>query len=301
MDPWVFVPEVDSQAFAALGYAMNSEGISRRQREYREGWWAHAERSKAFIMGAAVRARGRKLAVVLGAGKAYDLPLAELAKGFERVMLVDIDAAALAATCAAAVPDAALRRKFDLHAMDLTGVAARLVREIESSASFEALCASYKLASPPRLVPGAQRADLLVSALVLTQLALPAKLLAREVHERKHGPIGRGPEPAWVKAFDELDLRMQQDHIDALTAQADLAVLTSEVMHHVTVQVPGGSDRNTGASWSLVGAAQLEQRMPPSMEIVASNIWSWPCIRATARAPGARMDVGALAVRPRAN
>ena len=53
MESWVFNPEVDPQAFAALGYAMNSEGISRRQREYREGWWAHAERSKAFIMGAA--------------------------------------------------------------------------------------------------------------------------------------------------------------------------------------------------------------------------------------------------------
>ena len=114
-------------------------------------------------------------------------------------------------------------------------------------------------------------------------------------------PVPRSAEPAWVKAFDELDLRMQQDHIDALTGQADLAVLTSEVMHHVTVHVPGGSDRNTGESWSLIGAEELDKRIPPSMEIVASNAWSWPRIRATPKSPGARMDVGALAVRPRAS
>ncbi|HEX9396862.1 MAG TPA: hypothetical protein VF943_09015 [Burkholderiales bacterium] len=299
MEPWSFDSQVDPQAFAALGYALSSAGIAKRQREYREGWWAHAERSKAFIMNAAIRARGRKLAVLLGAGKAYDLPLAELAKGFERIVLVDIDADALAATIAAAVPEAALRRKFEPCAMDLTGVCARLAREIQSSNSYEELCASYRLASPPRLVPGAERADLLVSALVLTQLALPAKLLARDVYEKKHGPVGRGPEPAWVKAFDQLDLRMQQDHIDALNGQAELAVLTSEVMHHITRFVPGGADRLTGESWSLIGAATLDERVSASQEIVASSSWGWPRIRANAQGPGARMDVGAVALRAR--
>ena len=299
MEPWTFQTRVDPQAFAALAYAHNSAGIARRQREYREGWWAHAERSKAFIMNAAQRARGRGLAVVLGAGKAYDLPLAELARGFERVMLVDIDADALASASAAAVPEAPLRRKIELCAMDLTGVSARLVQEIETTDSYEQLCASYRLASPPRLVPGEQRADLLVSALVLTQLALPIKLYARDVHEKKFGPVQRNPEHAWVKAFDDLDLRMQADHIGALAAQADLAVLTSEVTHHVTAHVPGGSDRATGESWSLIGGGTLDARIPASMEIVSGTTWSWPRIRASRHSPGARMDVGAVAVRAR--
>ena len=301
MEPWSFEPAVDAQAFGKLGYALNSAGIAQRQREYREGWWAHAERSKAFIMNAAQRARGRRLAVVLGAGKAYDLPLAELAKGFERVVLVDIDAEALAAASAGAVSEPVRRKKIELCAMDLTGVSARLVQEIETTDSYEQLCASYRLASPPRLVPGGQRADLLVSALVLTQLALPIKLYARDSHEKKFGPVPRGPEPAWVKSFDELDLRMQQDHIDALTSQADLAVLTSEVIHHVTAHVPGGGDRLTGESWSLIGADQLDKRIPASMEIAASSWWSWPRIRASKAATGARMDVGAVAVRARSS
>jgi hypothetical protein len=277
MEPWVFESQVDPQAFAALGFSASSAGIARRQREYREGWWAHAERSKAFIMNAAMRARKHRLAVVLGAGKAYDLPLAELAGGFERVVLVDIDAGALAQTRAAAVPDPVLRRKLELCSMDLIGVSARLVREIEGAVdgdSFEKLCASYRLASPPRLVPGAERADLLVSALVLTQLALPAKLLAKQLYEQRFGPIPRGADPRWVKTWDEFDLRIQQDHIDALTGQADLAVLTSEVTHNVTAHVPGGSDRPTGESWSLIGGGTLDQRVPASMEIAASSSWS---------------------------
>ena len=298
MEAWTFDPAVDPQAFEKLGYALSSTGIAQRQREYKEGWWAHAERSKAFIMNAAMRARGRRLAVVLGAGKAHDLPLAELAKGFERLVLVDIDAEALAATSAAALPEG-MRRKVQLRAMDLTGVSARLVREIEATDSYEQLCASYRLASPPRLVPGDERADLLVSALVLTQLALPAKLFARKCAEQRSGPIPHNTEPPWVKAFDALDLRMQQDHIDALTTQADLAVLTSEVTHHVTTQIPGGSDRDTGEVWSLIGADQLDKRIPATMEIVASSGWSWPRIRAGAGGLGAKMDVGAVAVRSR--
>ena len=299
MEPWTFDPQVDPQAFAALGFAESSEGIARRQREYREGWWAHAERSKAFIMNAAMRARKHRLAVVLGAGKAYDLPLAELAKGFERVILVDIDAKALASASAGAVPEPALRRKIELQAMDLTGISARMAREIESSNSYEELCASYRLVSPPRLVPGEERADLLVSALVLTQLALPFKLFAKQAYEKRFGPVSRDAEPGWVKAWDEFDVRMQQDHIDALTGQADLAVLTSEVTHHVTAHVAGGSDRNTGESWSLIGGGTLEKRIPASMEITGSNTWSWPSIRAEGRRPGARMDVSALALRAR--
>lgn len=302
MEPWTFEPQVDPQAFAALGFAESSEGIARRQREYREGWWAHAERSKAFIMNAAMRARNHRLAVVLGAGKAYDLPLAELAKGFERMILVDIDAQALVSASAGAVPEPALRRRLELHTMDLTGVTSRLVREIGGavdSDAFEKLCASYQLAGPPRLVPGEERADLLVSALVLTQLALPFKLLAKQLYEQRFGAIARDAEPRWVKAWDEFDLRMQQDHIGALTGQADLAVLISEVTHQVTAHVPGGSDRNTGESWSLIGGGTLDQRIPASMEIVASNSWSWPRIRADGRKPGARMDVGAVALRQR--
>src|SRR2546423_5668580 len=131
--PWQFDPAIDPRAFDALGFAAASAGIARTQRENREGWWAHARRSRAFILDAVTHVRERRLAVVLGAGKAFDLPLNELASAFERVVLVDIDAAALAETCASVVAAASLTRRIELRAMDLSGVGARLARRIEES------------------------------------------------------------------------------------------------------------------------------------------------------------------------
>lgn len=301
--PWTFDPQIDPHAFRALGFAASSAGIARRQRQYREGWWAHAERSKAFILDAALRVSQPRLAVVLGAGKAYDLPLGELAQRFARVVLVDIDAAALADTSAAAVRDAGLRSKLELRALDLTGVTARLVREIEAAmaaaadaaaaeARYDDLCRSYRLAAPPRFFE--ETADLIVSGLMLTQLALPAKLLAKRLFEERFGPVTRESEPRWVAAWDGLDLRMQQDHIAALARQARLAVLTSEVIHHVTALDARGNERPTGESWSLIGADSLERRLPSGVELLAQATWPWPRLRPSARDLGARMQVAAV-------
>ena len=291
---WTFDTRVDGAAFKALGYAETSAGIAERQREHRDGWWAHAKRSKSFILDAALRLSAPRLAVVLGAGKAYDLPLAELAQRFERVILVDIDAEALAQTAQAAVREPALQRRLELRALDLSGVGARFARAIEESsgsdaatteAALTALCASYRLANGARLLD--ERADLIVSALVLTQLALPLKLYARRVLKERFGAALQ-PEP-----WDELDLRMQQDHIDALPRAASLAVLISETTHRVTA-LEGGKERATGESWSLIGDKSLGQRVPGGVEIVTRAAWQWPRIRASRENPGALMDVEGL-------
>jgi hypothetical protein len=300
--PWQFDPAVDPRAFDALGFAASSAGIARTQRENREGWWAHARRSRAFILDSVTRARERGLAVVLGAGKAFDLPLNEIASAFERVVLVDIDAAALAETSASVVRDASLRRRIDLRAMDLSGIGARLARGIHeaigtaadapsAAASLETLCRSYRLASAPQLLAPGERADFLVSGMVLTQLALQPKLLAKQMFEKRFGAMPGSLEERWGWVWDELDLRMQQDHINALLVDADLAVLTSDVVHHAM----RGSDL-----WSVIGSDTLDARIPSFMEIVERAAWSWARIRP--RPPGydgVRTDVNAVLLRLR--
>ena len=287
-EPWVFDPRIDAAAFKALGYAASSAGITERQHEYRDGWWAHAKRSKGFILDAALRVERPRLAVVLGAGKAYDLPLTELAQRFERVVAVDIDAGALAETVRSAVREPSLLKKVELRPLDLTGVTRHLVESLQAAAApaaFGELCRAYRLATPPRFLD--QPADLLVSALVLTQLALPAKLLARRLFEARFGPM---PAPLAAE-WDALDLRMQQDHIDALPRQASLAVLISEVAHQVTALGTDGRERATGESWSMIGPAKLRECLPQGVKIVTHASWSWPRIRATRESPGAIMDV----------
>jgi len=292
--PWEFDPKVDAHAFRLLGFAETSAGIARTQRENREGWWAHSRHHKAFILDAAARVERPRLAVVLGAGKAYDLPLEELAKRFERVVLVDIDAEAMAASSAAAVRDAGLRRRLELRPMDVTGVTAHLAKEIDrevgsasnaasAEAALEALCGSYCLASPPRLVAPDERGDLLVSGLVLSQLGLQPKLAAKRLFEQRFGKIARDSEPRWSAVWDELERRVQQDHVDALCEHADLAVLSSDVVHH-----------SGGESWSVIGADRLEERVPRFLEILARAAWGWERVRGAVRT-----DVHAMLLRRR--
>ena len=72
---WSFEPEVDGEAFAKLAFRETSLGISGAQRENREGWWAHGQKNRGFIEQAVAGCTRRELAVVFGAGRAFDLPL----------------------------------------------------------------------------------------------------------------------------------------------------------------------------------------------------------------------------------
>lgn len=272
-EPWIFDPALDAHAFQLLGFAETSAGIARTQRENRQGWWEHGRRHKAFILDAAARVEQPRLAVVLGAGKAYDLPLEELARRFARVVLVDIDAEAMAASSAAAVRDPKLRARLELRPMDVTGVAGRLARGIEAAMaaaspedSLEELCRAYRLAGRPRLVE--ERVDLLVSGMLLSQLGLQPKLAAKRLFEQRFGRIAPASAARWSAAWNDLDLRLQHDHVGALCDDAALAVLSSDVMHY-----------SGGESWSVIGAERLAARIPQHLEVLSEKSWNWPRVR----------------------
>ena len=146
----------------------------------------------------------------------------------------------------------------------------------------EALCGSYRLAAPPRLLHPGERADLLVSGMVLSQLGL-AKLAAKRLFERRFGKIAPDAQARWSETWDGLERRLQQDHVDALCNDADLAVLTSDVSH-----------QSGGESWSVIGAGRLEDRVPGFLEVVARASWNWERVRGAVRT-----DVDALLLRRR--
>jgi hypothetical protein len=303
--PWIFDTHIDGDAFAKLQFRETSVGIGKGQRENREGWWSHAQKNRAFIEDVVHQTQGRELAVVLGAGHAFDLPLVELAKAFEKVVLVDIDADALNATVAGVLKDPALRARTELRLLDLTGVNGQLVRRIDEAVAaaanaaeardrLEALCWTYGLASP-RLLPPEEQADLLVSSCVLSQVSWPQRVYARRVYERRFSSL-TGPWPGplerrWGRHFTYLELRLQQDHLTSLAGVADQVALTCDVVSSPTVLDAAGTERKSGQTIPTLGVPSLLERVPKIFAVQGHASWEWGFSKATRDGNGSRKDV----------
>jgi hypothetical protein len=72
-----------------LGYLHELIAIAARHRRCRAAWANHLARSRHAVLTAMGLAPRRRTAIVLGSGLLLDVPLAELAAAFERVVLVD--------------------------------------------------------------------------------------------------------------------------------------------------------------------------------------------------------------------
>jgi hypothetical protein len=308
---WPFDGTIDAAAFAKLEFRETSVGIEKAQRDHREGWWAHAQRNRAFINDAVKDLPSRKLAVILGAGAPFDLPLADLARQFERVCLVDIDAAALDATVNLVWKDPAQRARIETRALDLTGINAALVAKIDAIVDGPAdgpddferrmsrMCRTYRLAQTPRWIE--DQADLIVSSCVVTQLAWPQRTYAERGFARRFGPMAPALDHRWSTAWTELGLRVQQDHINALGDAATTVVLTSDVTSHRTRLDPSGTERDSGKRVLALGVGDLLERIPSSYEIERHARWPWSRYRPSRKGnEGSRMDVEGVVLRDKA-
>ena len=306
--PWTFDTRIDRDAFSKLQFRDTSVGIGKSQRENREGWWSHAQKNRAFIEEAARQTQGRGLAVVLGAGHAFDLPLVELAKAFEKLVLVDIDADALEAAVTGALKDPGLRARAELRLLDLTGVNGQLVSRIDEAVAsaadaaeardrLEALCWTYRLPSP-RLLPPDERADLLVSSCVLSQVSWPQRVYARRVYERRFSSVPGPLERTWARHFTYLELRLQQDHLTSLAGVAERVALTCDVVNNPTVLDASGTERKSGQTILALGVPSLLERVPKVFAVQGHGSWEWGFSKATRSRNGSRKDVEGARLAP---
>ncbi len=73
-----------------MGYLDEIVAIGTRFRQVQADWVPHLERSKELVRRAIAQCEPRRTAVVFGSGRLLDVPLADLAAAFDRVVLVDI-------------------------------------------------------------------------------------------------------------------------------------------------------------------------------------------------------------------
>lgn len=311
--PWQWDPALDAGAFSKLMFSETSTGIAKAQRENREDWLAHAKRNRAFIEEAVSQCARKELVVVLGAGQAFDLPLEKLARSFARVVLVDIDGPALEATISSTLKDPGLRARVEARVLDLSGINGQLVRAVdqvlagsggaeEVGAELADLCRSYWLPERPQLLGPSEHADLLISDLVLSQIAWPQRVYALRLYEERFGKLRGEAERRWVVPWWEFELRLQQDHITSLAGSAERVVLCSDVISRATLLDGAGVEHEAGPKTFALGVTSLHERIPQSFQVDQHAAWQWSRYRASKRgASGSRMDVeGMLLSEPQA-
>ena len=73
-----------------MGYVRELRALRARRNRCREAWSSHLERTREVILEAAARCERRRGALIVGSGLLYDVPLEELSRQFQNVVLVDI-------------------------------------------------------------------------------------------------------------------------------------------------------------------------------------------------------------------
>jgi hypothetical protein len=154
----------------------------------------------------------------------------------------------------------------------------------------------------PRLLGADEHADLLISGLVLSQIAWPQRVYALRLYEQRFGKLGDEAERRWIVPWWEFELRVQQDHISSLAGCAERIVLCSDVISRPTLLDAAGVERETGQKIFALGVASLLERIPGSFQVEQHAAWQWSRYPARKHgAPGSRMDVeGLLLSEPRA-
>jgi hypothetical protein len=168
------------------------------------------------ILEAAGLAEGKDIATVLGSGVAAEIPLAELARRFDRLILVDMDGPSMLESLDQVPLD--LRSKVELRVMDVTSFATALMGDLRDAvdasssageayrryqAIFDSLAAGNSANLPP--------SDLVVSSLLLSEIPrYPFAYANRLVQERFNTPL-----EAWDgfdRAFAKLVSVSIEDH-----------------------------------------------------------------------------------------
>jgi hypothetical protein len=295
---WRFDPRVSKRTAGRLGIDRMGRGLDRLQRDNEAGWARHAEENVRFILSAMDRCPRTGIAVVVGGARAYDVPLDEIARRFERVIAVDVcEEDDVRAGVARAVPEPLLRHRISVERFDLTGtynqfvaevsaIVARSADERDAERGVEDLVSSYDVpAGAVRLCGAEIEPDFVVSSMVLTQLGLPFASFTARAFQERGWRAERVKEGILVPSFAALTSRIEQHHIEALATIPKLAALTSDVSETAVTMGPRGEIAHVGEPRTQLSVESLLDRIPAGTELLAQAAWDW--LRVMPKRPGA--------------
>ncbi len=195
-------------------------GIEDERSDY---WEPHVAQSHRRILEAASHCEHRSKTLVLGAGNCTEIPLEELARSFDEVVLADLDDASMAAAVDELPDD--LAAKVHIQVQDVTTFAAPLMRRlwhaVESSETaeqgLERIAGTLTGLDNDAAAAKLPEADLVVSSLVLSELhRYPLNYAARLLRDKFGKRL-----TAW-DGYERFRAQIQQvalrDHIRLLAA-----------------------------------------------------------------------------------
>ncbi len=202
-------------------FSTAGRNISAAELEYEDYWRPHIENSRRGIREAAGLVSKTGTALVLGAGKCREIPLEELTRKFDRVVLVDLDAPSMR-DAVATLPEP-LRPKVEIRVSDVTSFAeplmeatSRIVERAQSAdEAFSELGSLYRDIEALQRFPELPRADLVVSSLVLSELArYPSTYTAQLVKEKFDADLSEWS--GYGELWRNLRTFASQDHAETL-------------------------------------------------------------------------------------
>jgi hypothetical protein len=299
--PWPTHTAVSEATFSELGYARTSAGITRVRDANKAAWREHATHNKQFLLRGAERAAGPR-AVVIGAGKLYDIPLRQLAERFEQLLLVDIDAAALAESVKQVGLEPELNARLSLLQADVTGIndvfmeraraALALTDEVEVYAGLLRLLHDYYVDEPPRLVPESAAGSPLefaCSSMVLSQLAAPLTEYVEKQFTARFPESRRTQALEFQVALGQFTHRVQHTHVRSLLAAAPCVALSSDIAEQYSGLDALGNVGYGRTLLALIGVTSLGALVPGQQaRNVLSAEWQWQHVIPTRSKPHGR-------------
>ncbi len=277
---WEFSPELsDEQAARVAAWLPARAATTPTESE------DHGRKLRRFVLDASERAQDG-LVLVCGALHAPELPLAELSANAGKLILNDLDLAALEDLVHRVVPERH-RERVQLERYDPSGSLLELMSGVDQAlaqadnaqaaeAALKELLASYDVGAGSAGLSGVDgRPDLAISAMLLSQLGDgPQRCLAHALEARgfSTASLERGP---LAEALLLLSRLLEQHHVHALTRRAASAVLISAVSEVKLRRLSSGQSAAQGDPRDLLSVEHLAERLPASAEIKAEQSWEW--------------------------
>ncbi len=195
--------------------------------EYKKEWKSHIKNNKKYMMKAANKVK-RGTAIILEIGDGISIPLKQLAKKFNRVILVDLDEESMI-KAREGLPKR-LRKKIAMRTEDVTGISLSMMREAKSiiekykndeEEAFKRLCGLLlnSNSSSAVILPGLMAScDFVVSKMLISNLPRFPLSYIEDEFMRNFGTSSRAmlESSEWEKAKGQFSSAIEKTHINLL-------------------------------------------------------------------------------------